>query len=98
MTGPFDRGGFHATQESIRQDALKGALQDSSYLVTPKARLRLLKVLNGEDTPEANAARLILKDGGLQQGTHTNPGSTLADWADAVDILSAYLGEPEPGL
>ena len=77
-----------------RHDALRGALQDSAYLVTPKARLRLLKVLNGEDSPEANAAQLILKDGGLQQGTHESTGSTLGEWADAVDILSNYLGEP----
>ena len=80
-----------------RDDALRGALQDSSYLITPKARRKLWDVLADDDSSEAKAARLILTDGGHQQGIVTwgRPRSTLSEWADAVDILGAYLGEPE---
>ena len=76
-----------------RSDALAGALADSNYLITPKARNRLWGVLVGDHSNEAEAARIILADGGQQQGipAYNSYGTgQLGRWVEAVDTLESY--------
>ena len=76
------------TYETDISDALKAALMDSSYLITPRARERALLTLDAYNDPVVNAARTLLLDGGGQQGTNPVPWMlTLTRWAECVDIL-----------
>lgn len=75
-----------------RVEALRAAAADSHYLISPTARARTWRQLSGDDSAEADAARLILMTGAQQQGS-TQYGSadmTMAEWAIAADILAPF--------
>lgn len=71
-----------------RTEALDAARMDSTYLVSPTARRNALAALEGDASPEADAARVILVDGGQQQGQFAGKRiCTMVEWRDAVAVL-----------
>ncbi len=80
----------------------KGAAkQDASFLISPTARLRALDILKNDYSNEADAARVILHDGGAQQGGVTNKGlpyisASMDVWRDSADILEVFEGKESP--
>ena len=78
------------TEEQI-QWALGAAKQDATYLISPNARSRAMQILMGEETPESDAARIILRDGGAQQGIYgTSQVPIMADWVKAATLLGVF--------
>lgn len=80
---------------SDRDWALKAAKQDASYLISPKARQRALTILKSDTTNEAYAARVILHDGGRQQGGDDPKGmpymsASMDVWREAADALGVF--------
>ena len=73
----------------------KGAAkQDASFLISPTARTRALDLLRWDTSDEATAARVILHDGGAQQGGEYRGeayvGVSLETWRPAADLLGAF--------
>lgn len=73
-------------------EALMMACQDASLLVSPQARQRGLDALTEDESVEAQAAVVILLDGGAWQGL---PGfnayrHTFEDWLRAVKTLKSW--------
>jgi hypothetical protein len=87
FTGPFDPELW----------ALQAAYQDSSYLISPNARVRALKILMTAPahlTDTYVAAIGILQDGGEQQGSHEGPyhgPEALRRWSKDMNTLKRFL-------
>lgn len=73
-------------EEDPRRWALKAALQDSEFLISPRARDSALEILKDDNTPEGKAGRLVLTDGKAQQ-EGTRFSASLDEWARAVEVL-----------
>lgn len=78
-----------------RLEAIRAAHHDSSWLISPKARHRALIALDGDYSGEAEAARAILNDGGVQQGgEHPRGGFYISvqftHWKECADILEDW--------
>lgn len=81
-----------------RDEALRAAHSDSCFLISPHARHRAVAALQGDDTPLADAARVILHDGGAQQGGKTAKGNdyisaNMEIWREADDLLALWCDE-----
>jgi hypothetical protein len=73
---------------TTRDWAIRAAAHDSAYLITPKARERAITILVSDNSPEADAARVILYDGMAQQGgIPMRAECTLSEWSEAVEVL-----------
>ena len=71
-----------------REEAIRAARLDSANLITPAARKRALKALTRDQTKVGLAAKLILTDGGQQQGLFTRRRScTMSEWGKAAETL-----------
>lgn len=83
---------------SERDWALKAAKQDASYLISPTARNRAMHILKDDTTNEGYAARVILHDGGRQQGGSDAKGmpwmsASMDVWREAADALGVFDDE-----
>jgi len=82
------------TEEQV-QWALGAAKQDASYLISPGARQRALSILSEEHNDVSDAARIILHDGGAQQGS-MDPNLNvplMAVWVKAATLLGVFDDE-----
>ncbi len=75
--------------------ALKAAKQDASYLISPTARHRALTILAEDQSNTAYAARVILHDGGRQQGGSDTRGmpymiASMDIWREAAEMLGVF--------
>ncbi len=76
--------------------ALKAAKQDASYLISPKARHRAMTILKNDTSHAAYAARVILHDGGCQQGGTGIDGmpymvcASMDVWREAAELLGVF--------
>lgn len=78
------------TEEQV-QWALDAAKQDATYLISPNARSRAILILLSEDSPEADAARIILHDGGAQQGIYGHRATAImSKWVEAATLLGVF--------
>ncbi len=80
---------------SERDWALKAAKQDASYLISPTARHRALTILKEDQSNSAYAARVILHDGGRQQGGDDPKGmpymsASMDVWREAAEALGVF--------
>ena len=78
-----------------RQWALDAAKRDATYLISYRARQRALDILSSDESNEADAARIILHDGGAQQGGADRSGMAFSSarmdaWRHAADILGVF--------
>lgn len=78
-----------------RDWALGAAKQDATYLISPTARHRALTILKDDKSNEAYAARVILHDGGCQQGGSGPSGmpymiASMDVWREAADALGVF--------
>ena len=80
---------------SDRNWALGAAKQDAMYLISPTARHRAMTILKNVTTNQAYAARVILHDGGCQQGGTSYDGmpymiASMDVWREAADVLGVF--------
>ncbi len=80
---------------SERDWALAAAKQDASYLISPKARHRAMHILKHDKSNKAYAARVILHDGGRQQGGDGPNGlpymsASMDVWREAAEALGVF--------
>ncbi len=80
---------------SDRDWALGAAKQDAMYLISPTARHRAMQILKNVTTNQAYAARVILHDGGVQQGGNSFDGmpymtASMDVWREAADVLGVF--------
>lgn len=80
-----------------REWALDAARKDASYLISPRARASAIQILHGDHSSEADAARIILHDGGSQQGERSPigdlpylPATNLDTWREAANVLGVF--------
>ena len=83
---------------SDRTWALKAATQDASYLISPTARHRAMHILKNDTTNEGHAARVILHDGGRQQGGSDLKGmpymsASMDVWREAADASGIFADD-----
>ncbi len=83
-----------------RDWAIGAAKQDALYLISPTARHRAMTILKDVTTNKAYAARVILHDGGSQQGGTNVTGNpymvaSMDLWREAADVLGVFdeIGE-----
>ncbi len=80
---------------SDRDWALAAAKQDATYLISTTARHRAMTILKDDKSNEAYAARVILHDGGCQQGGTQLNGmpymiASMDVWREAADALGVF--------
>lgn len=74
--------------------AVRAALQDSCYLISPRARRAAIDILwEAPATKENLAALMILRDGGVQQGAEGRyaQSSSLDGWTQAAATLEFFV-------
>ena len=78
-----------------RDWAVGAAKQDATYLISPTARRRAMQILRHVTSNTAYAARVILHDGGCQQGGTSFDGmpymvASMDVWREAADVLGVF--------